>query len=48
MKYLAGRLGQTFKVVQLGRHFLQSLYDLLSKFRRKDQKIRLNTSFQSD
>ena len=48
LQSLAGHLNHTCKVIRPGRRFLRGVFELLSKFSRRDHMIRLNAAFRAD
>ena len=48
LQSLAGHLSHACKVVRPGRRFLRGVFELISQFRRRDHKIRLNTAIRAD
>ena len=48
LQSLAGHLNHACKVVKPGRRFLRGVFGLISQFRRRDHRVRLNTAFRAD
>ena len=48
LQLLAGYLNHACKVIKLGHRFLRGVFGLLSRFKRTDHIIRLNTAFRAD